>query len=112
MKGTEMAEHSPGPWYYDAAPIEIEGHWQECHDIVDSTDRTIVTLIEDPALVGIMLAKEVRANGRLIAAAPKLLAAVQALVRVAVMVPIFKMGDGAEALSKGTAAIAEAEGTD
>lgn len=108
-----MSEHTPGPWecsYHSQGSFftdkgVIEGTWMIHRSLHKGPQKSIQAV----AIVPGVDHGQYRANARLIAAAPDLLAACKLLVRVAGLVPIFQIGDGAEALEHGVAAITKAE---
>jgi hypothetical protein len=104
-------EHTPGPWKYDGvesrlvvAAVENSIEHSFICDVLDTTEG-----LEGDC-------PEADANGRLIAAAPDLLAACRALVETFELADLGdepedgEYGDGRRALNAGLAAIAKATG--
>lgn len=75
------AQHTPGPWYTTWADDETKGRY-----IVSDTGVLIADAYPDTALdFGLPTEQEWKTNARLIAAAPALFAALQALLEVVPM---------------------------
>lgn len=67
---TQQAQHTPGPWQYDD---------NECPWVFDQSGNTVAKIFSSKP-DGVFLGDETKANARLIAAAPELLEALQAMV--------------------------------
>lgn len=98
--------HAPGPWHYWTAGADDRDAGAF---VVYESDRPEAAIICDRAAWP-HRAQESAANGRLIAAAPRLLAALQAILANATNSDFEEPTANGRELSEGRAAIAEALG--